>query len=218
MRLAHSKVCTGGMREAVCDGVGPAWIAGLVSEACAAGSRVDLARRAAECERRKPQECAIDGPAAYPTAAPAIAPIGPNTTAPDSAPRAASPPRCSSAFACVDMSASAKAAIAMFRFIRRPLVMSRGVTRKCGGKSFQLGQGARQTRRGTRALLLCRGFQRHAVAAGAGTQPANGAPIHRKLELVAGGRLEGGAAAALEQCGQGLAMLRLDADLVRTPD
>ena len=35
----------------------------------------------------------MDGPAVYPTNAPATAPTGPNTTAPDKAPRAASPPR-----------------------------------------------------------------------------------------------------------------------------
>jgi len=35
----------------------------------------------------------MDGPAVYPTNAPATAPIGPNTTAPDKAPKAASPPR-----------------------------------------------------------------------------------------------------------------------------
>ncbi len=35
----------------------------------------------------------MDGPAVYPTNAPATAPTGPNTTAPDKAPKAASPPR-----------------------------------------------------------------------------------------------------------------------------
>ncbi len=35
----------------------------------------------------------MDGPAVYPTNAPATAPTGPNTTAPDRAPKAASPPR-----------------------------------------------------------------------------------------------------------------------------
>jgi hypothetical protein len=40
-----------------------------------------------------PQERAMEGPAVYPTNAPATAPIGPNTTAPDKAPKAASPPR-----------------------------------------------------------------------------------------------------------------------------
>jgi hypothetical protein len=30
-----------------------------------------------------PQECAMDGPAVYPTTAPATNPTGPNTTAPD---------------------------------------------------------------------------------------------------------------------------------------
>ena len=40
-----------------------------------------------------PQERAMDGPAVYPTTAPATNPTGPNTTAPDRAPKAASPPR-----------------------------------------------------------------------------------------------------------------------------
>ena len=44
-------------------------------------------------EPLNPQERAMDGPAVYPTNAPATAPIGPNTTAPDKAPKAASPPR-----------------------------------------------------------------------------------------------------------------------------
>jgi len=35
----------------------------------------------------------MDGPAVYPTNAPATAPTGPNTNAPDIAPKAASPPR-----------------------------------------------------------------------------------------------------------------------------
>ena len=82
MAPLHSSVCTGGSREAlVCgetlacgegaacgEGVafgeaGPDWIAGLVSVACTC-AREGAARRAAEWERRKPQECAIEGPAA----------------------------------------------------------------------------------------------------------------------------------------------------------
>src|ERR1700730_6564899 len=40
-----------------------------------------------------PQECAIAGPAVYPINAPATAPTGPRTTAPDTAPKAALPAR-----------------------------------------------------------------------------------------------------------------------------
>ena len=70
---AYSSVCTGGRREALACGAafacgagaaggeaGPDWTAGLVSDVCT-GARA--ARREVECERRKPQECAIDGPA-----------------------------------------------------------------------------------------------------------------------------------------------------------
>jgi len=49
--------------------------------------------RGGDAERRNPQERAIDGPAEYPTNAPATAPMGPRTTAPDKAPSAASPTR-----------------------------------------------------------------------------------------------------------------------------
>ena len=46
-----------------------------------------------DADRPIPQECAIEGPAVYPMNAPATAPTGPKTTAPDTAPRAASPAR-----------------------------------------------------------------------------------------------------------------------------
>lgn len=44
-------------------------------------------------DRRHPHDRAIAGPAVYPIAAPATAPTGPNTTAPDKAPNAALPTR-----------------------------------------------------------------------------------------------------------------------------
>jgi hypothetical protein len=46
--------------------------------------------------------------------------MGPNTTAPDSAPSAASPPRCSSAIAVEEINESAKAANAIVFFMRVP--------------------------------------------------------------------------------------------------
>ena len=60
-------------------GAGPGWAV------CRARDRDE--------DRRMPQERAIDGPAVYPMNAPATAPIGPNTTAPDTAPSAALPAR-----------------------------------------------------------------------------------------------------------------------------
>jgi hypothetical protein len=58
-----------------------------------------------------PQDRAIDGPAVKPTTAPATAPIGPSTTAPDNAPKAASPTR-SWAIAAEDISARESATLA----------------------------------------------------------------------------------------------------------
>ena len=54
-----------------------------------------VARRARDrdADRPIPQERAIEGPAVYPMNAPATAPTGPKTTAPDTAPMAASPAR-----------------------------------------------------------------------------------------------------------------------------
>jgi len=66
-----------------------------------------------------PQDRAIDGPAVKPTTAPATAPIGPSTTAPDNAPKAASPTR-SWAIAAEDISARVSTTNANVFFIRIP--------------------------------------------------------------------------------------------------
>src|SRR5690349_11027882 len=126
----YSSVWTGGAEEAArgpgvatfaAAGGCRAGCAGWLTEACCAGGTcVCLTRRAAGSERRKPQLCAIEGPATKPTAAPATAPTGPRTTAPASAPRAASPPRCSSAIAWEDIRDSVAAASTMIFFMRKP--------------------------------------------------------------------------------------------------
>ena len=67
----------------------------------------------------KPQDRAMDGPAVKPTTAPATAPIGPSTTAPDNAPKAASPTR-SWAIAAEDISARVSTTNANVFFIRVP--------------------------------------------------------------------------------------------------
>jgi hypothetical protein len=69
-----------------------------------------------------PQERAIDGPAVYPTTAPATKPTGPNTTAPDRAPKAASPPRPSARAAGTNVKNIADARTSLFiRGSRRTL-------------------------------------------------------------------------------------------------
>jgi hypothetical protein len=74
-------------------------------------------------DRLKPHERAIDGPAVYPTTAPATAPIGPNTTAPDKAPSAASPPRCCASVADGTSAANTNAVIAIVFFFKiRPIL------------------------------------------------------------------------------------------------
>jgi len=60
---------------------------------CRAPGPACAARRARDADRPTRHECAIAGPAVYPINAPATAPTGPNTTAPDTAPKAASPAR-----------------------------------------------------------------------------------------------------------------------------
>src|SRR3954447_7876116 len=98
---AYSRACTGGVPcfagGALClagtdsaDRIGGGALAIAVG-CCFPAEPSRAARRARydEVERRIPQERAIDGPAAYPMNAPATAPTGPKTTAPDTAPRAA---------------------------------------------------------------------------------------------------------------------------------
>jgi hypothetical protein len=60
----------------------------------------------------------MEGPAVYPTTAPATAPTGPNTTAPDRAPKAASPPR-AWAQLCAGASVKAMADARRSLFIQR---------------------------------------------------------------------------------------------------
>ncbi len=67
-----------------------------------------------------PQECAIAGPAVNPISAPATAPTGPRTTAPDTAPKAALPAR-SWAFASNEKNDAAITAATSSLFIAVPL-------------------------------------------------------------------------------------------------
>jgi hypothetical protein len=109
-REPYSRLCTGG--AAPCraeDGAGPDGAEVATVPDCsgpdAATGTFWVTRRgdspawdfARDCflepDLPNPQECAMDGPAVYPTTAPATAPTGPSTTAPDKAPKAASPPR-----------------------------------------------------------------------------------------------------------------------------
>src|SRR5882762_2248538 len=93
----YSSACTGGVfcfDSADLTGGGEAELG--FTEPCACmldPSRVARRTRDDDAERRIPQERAIEGPAAYPMNAPATAPTGPKTTAPDKAPSAASPAR-----------------------------------------------------------------------------------------------------------------------------
>jgi hypothetical protein len=124
---AHSRVCTGGVVEGVAAargsgcacGDGLAWSRWLGSLTVAAVpiSGLESLRAWREVLDRKPQDCAIPGPAVKPTRAPASAPTGPNTTAPDSAPSAASPPRRSPANAIADITNSPSAANANVFFM-----------------------------------------------------------------------------------------------------
>ena len=94
--------------------------------ACCSGPAVACAvRRALERECPTPQECAIAGPALYPMKAPATAPTGPSTTAPDSAPKAALPAR-SCAFASTEKNVAAIAAATSSFFIAVPLDAPQG--------------------------------------------------------------------------------------------
>src|SRR5205085_7017652 len=106
----------------------------------------------------KPEECAIDGPAAYPTTAPATAPTGPHTPAPDSAPSAASPPRRSSAIATEETSERASAPNAIVFFMQIRTFLPASTTEKCGGKSTILGNRRGRRRRHRReysGVQLC---------------------------------------------------------------
>src|SRR5205814_7082393 len=76
------------------------------------------------------------------------APTGPNTTAPESAPSAASPPRRSSAIAPDETSDRASAPNAIDFFMQYPSVLPASNTEKCGDKSTILGN-----RRGRRLHL-----------------------------------------------------------------
>ena len=79
---------------------------GIVLACCSGPALACAVRRALERECPTPQECAIAGPALYPMKAPATAPTGPSTTAPDSAPKAALPAR-SCAFASTEKNVAA---------------------------------------------------------------------------------------------------------------
>jgi hypothetical protein len=163
LRSSHSRPCTGGALEVALGGGGGACAAGggvgaagggaggrfgkgwlSTADTRASGAAVEVRPRRAVLDRLKPHEWAIDGPAVYPTTAPASAPMGPNTTAPDNAPSAASLPRRSSAIAPEEVSASANAASAIVRFMPIPLASrfrpAGSKTAKCGGKSTILGK------------------------------------------------------------------------------
>jgi hypothetical protein len=90
--------------------------------------------RERDAERLTPQECAIAGPAVYPIKAPATAPTGPSTTAPETAPKAALPAR-SCAVAATEKNDAAIAATTSSFFIAISLcIRPNGTTLwKCGG-------------------------------------------------------------------------------------
>jgi hypothetical protein len=95
-------------------------------------------------DRLRPHEWAIDGPAVQPTTAPTTAPIGPNTTAPDNAPSAASPPR-SCAIATEEISDRASAAIAVVFFMQSPCFRSVAVPENAARRLQFLRNTARPT-------------------------------------------------------------------------
>jgi len=128
--MAHSSGWTGGAADAL-FGAGGCAVVAIVASARfrPSGGLLTFALGSAIVGLRTwrvvlagptPQERAIDGPAVYPTSAPAAAPIGPSTKAPDNAPSAASPTR-SSAIAAEDIKARESATPAIVFLIRVPL-------------------------------------------------------------------------------------------------
>jgi hypothetical protein len=122
---------TGGeliLAAARCSIARPAWVT------CRARER--------DLERPTPQECAIAGPAVYPINAPATAPPGPRTTAPDTAPSAALPAR---SWACApnEINDAAITGATSSLFIAIPLNESRSTgLRNCGGTKEDFGSDA----------------------------------------------------------------------------
>ena len=139
----YSNPCTGG---ALLPAASAGFAIGSGALAAAASSRVAALaclarwRRERDAERLTPQECAIAGPAVYPIKAPATAPTGPSTTAPETAPKAALPAR-SCAFAPTEKNDAAITATTSSFFIAISLcIRPQGTTlRKCGGRKMAAG-------------------------------------------------------------------------------
>ncbi len=148
-RRFYSNPCTGGAVFAAITGGGA--FAAPVSTGLATGNGFTLAAaccwvpasgvapacvtcraRGGGAECPTPQECAIAGPAVYPINAPATAPTGPRTTAPDTAPKAALPAR-AWAFASQENNDPAITAATSNFFIAVPLDSARRTLEKCGG-------------------------------------------------------------------------------------